>query len=109
MNKSVLFSDITIVTPHDGAPVSIVEHAYCSVAGNKIVYVGPSKEEASEALKDAGEVFEYNGNNKILCPTFANARYRMRCQYVRRCAADCQRRRRNRLPYSADFHGQKVC
>ena len=73
MNKSVLFSDITIVTPHDGAPVSIVEQAYCSVAGNKIVYVGPSKEEASEALKDAGEVFEYNGNNKILCPTFANA------------------------------------
>ena len=73
MNKSVLFSDITIVTPHDGAPVSIVEHAYCSVAGHKIVYVGPSKEEASEALNDAGEVFEYNGNNKILCPTFANA------------------------------------
>ncbi|MBR5041481.1 MAG: amidohydrolase [Clostridiales bacterium] len=73
MNKSVLFSDITIVTPHDGSPVSIQEHAYCSVSGNKIVYVGTSKEEAAEALKDSVEVFEYNGKNKILCPSFANA------------------------------------
>ena len=73
MSKSVLFSDITIVTPHDGSPVSIQEHAYCSVTGNKIVYVGTSKEEASEALKDSVEVFEYNGKNKILCPSFANA------------------------------------
>ena len=73
MNKSVLFSDITIVTPHDGSPVSIQEHAYCSVSGNKIVYVGASKEEAAEALKDSGDVFEYNGKNKILCPSFANA------------------------------------
>ncbi|MBO4747578.1 MAG: amidohydrolase [Clostridiales bacterium] len=73
MNKSVLFSDITIVTPHDGSPVSIQEHAYCSVSGNKIVYVGTSKEKAAEALKDSVEVFEYNGKNKILCPSFANA------------------------------------
>ncbi len=75
MSKSVLFSDITIVTPHDDAPVSVCEHAYCAVAGNTIVYVGDSKEEAEAALSGMGDVsYEtYDGTNKILCPTFANA------------------------------------
>lgn len=73
MSKSILFSDITIVTPHDGSPVTILEHAYCAVYGNKIVYVGSSKEEAADSVKDSAEIFEYNGKNKILCPTFANA------------------------------------
>ena len=54
MSKSVLFSDITIVTPHDDAPVSVCEHVYCAVAGNTIVYVGDSKEDAEAALSGMG-------------------------------------------------------
>lgn len=73
MNRTVLFSDITIVSAHDNDPVSIIEHGYCAVDGNKISYVGTSKDAAQEALKSSGEYFEYDGKNKILCPTFANA------------------------------------
>ena len=73
MTRSVLFSDITIVTAHDNAAVSIIEHGYCSVCGNKIEYVGTSKEEAIAAFGESGDYFEYDGRNKILCPTFANA------------------------------------
>ena len=74
MNKAVLFSDFTIVSPHDQGPVSVLEHGFCAVSGGKILYVGTSDEQASAALKDAGEEdwFVYNGQNKILCPTFAN-------------------------------------
>ena len=75
MSKAVLFSDITIVSPHDDAPVSVIEHGYCAVADKKILYVGNSKDAAVIALKEcAGEnFFTYEGENKILCPTFANA------------------------------------
>ena len=75
MSKAVLFSDITIVSPHDDAPVSVIEHGYCAVADKKILYVGNSKDAAVIALKEcAGEnFFTYEGENKILCPTFANS------------------------------------
>ena len=75
MSKAVLFSDITIVSPHDDAPVFVIEHGYCAVADKKILYVGNSKDAAVIALKEcAGEnFFTYEGENKILCPTFANA------------------------------------
>ena len=75
MSKAVLFSDITIVSPHDDAPVFVIEHGYCAVADKKILYVGNSKDAAVIALKEcAGEnFFTYEGENKLLCPTFANA------------------------------------
>lgn len=72
MNKSVFFADFTIVSAHDNAPVSILKHGYCSVSGNRIVYVGNSRKDAETALSDT-EYEVYNGENKILCPTFANA------------------------------------
>ena len=75
MSKSVIFSGFTIVTPHDDSPVSVIENGYCSVFRSHIVYVGTSKEEAEVALKASGseDWFVYEGKNKILCPTFANA------------------------------------
>ena len=75
MSKAVLFSDITIVSPHDDAPVSILEHGYCVVIDKIIEYAGVSKEEAEEVLASYPDAEKevYDGHNKILCPTFANA------------------------------------
>ncbi|MBO4928677.1 MAG: amidohydrolase [Clostridiales bacterium] len=75
MNRSVLFSDFKIITPHDDKPVSVLEHGYCAVVDSMIEYVGESKENAVSALEKSGhkDFFEYDGKNKILCPTFANA------------------------------------
>lgn len=75
MSKAVLFSDITIVSPHDDKPVSILEHGYCVVIDSRIEYVGASKEEAEAVLSHYPDADKevYEGINKILCPTFANA------------------------------------
>ncbi|MBR3058434.1 MAG: amidohydrolase [Clostridiales bacterium] len=75
MSKATVFSDITIVTSNDDACVSVMEHAYCVVYEDKIRYVGLSKEEALEkaGLLSDDDVSVYEGKNKILCPTFANA------------------------------------
>ena len=74
MSKAVLFSDITIVTPCDGAPVLILDHAYCVVVDKNIEYVGTSKEEAEKVLAQYPDAEEevYDGKDRILCPTFAN-------------------------------------
>lgn len=72
MKNTVLFSDITIVTPDLQDSVSILEHAYCVTSGNTISYVGVSKDEAIAAATASGEYDVYDGKNKILCPTFAN-------------------------------------
>lgn len=75
MKKAILFSDITIVTSSDSADVKVLEHAYCAVVSDRIVYVGTEKEKAETALSSqVGTDFDiYDGKNKILCPTFANA------------------------------------
>ena len=47
---TIATNDFTIVSAHDNAPVSILEHGYCSVSGNRIVYVGNSRKDAETAL-----------------------------------------------------------
>ncbi|MBP5493132.1 MAG: amidohydrolase [Clostridiales bacterium] len=75
MKKSVLFSDFTIVTSHDDGKATISEHSYCAVHDGKIEYVGSSKEDAVKILTNlcGGSFEEYDGKNRILAPTFANA------------------------------------
>ncbi len=75
MAKTVLFSNYTIVTPHQEGPVTISENAFCVVSGKKITYVGTDKDEAERNASKNGEgdYYTYEGKNKILCPTFANA------------------------------------
>lgn len=75
MDKSVLFSDITIVTSGDAGMVSVLEHAYCLVSSDVILYVGTSLDDAKKVISDKtdGTYDVYDGKNKILCPTFANA------------------------------------
>jgi len=75
MKNTILFSDITIVTSHDDGKPTVLEHAYCVVSSGRIVYVGLSSEDAKEkadALADDG-YDAYDGKNRILAPSFANA------------------------------------
>lgn len=75
MNKTVVFSDITIVSSHDDAKATVMENAFCVVSDDRICYVGQSKEAAFEKAESlsSGDYDTYDGRNKILAPTFANA------------------------------------
>lgn len=90
MNKAVLFSDFTIITSHDNGEVSVLEHAYCVVFKDKIHYVGLSNEEATDVASELSEdeIEVYDGKNKILCPTFANAHAHMPMSIFRNIADD---------------------
>ncbi|MBO4494890.1 MAG: amidohydrolase [Clostridiales bacterium] len=75
MKKTVLFSDITIVSSHDDVKATVMENAFCVVSDDRICYVGQSKEAALEKAESlsSGDFETYDGRNKILAPTFANA------------------------------------
>ncbi len=90
MGKAVLFSDFTIVTSHDDYSVSVLEHAYCVVFNDRIRYVGSSSDDAGKIVSEvSGNDYEvYDGKNKILCPTFANAHAHMSMSIFRNIADD---------------------
>lgn len=88
MRNTVLFSDITIVTPDMADSVSIMEHAYCVTSGNTIEYVGVSKEKATQVAESFGEYDVYEGKNRILCPTFVNAHAHASMSIFRNIADD---------------------
>ncbi len=90
MNKAVLFSDFTIITSNDDGNVSVLEHGYCVVSEDKICYVGTSSEDASKVASEISDEQNdvYEGKNKILCPTFANAHAHMPMSIFRNIADD---------------------
>lgn len=88
MKKTFLFSDITVVTPDLEDSVTIIEHAYCVTSGNTIEYVGTEKEEARKIASSLGEYEIYEGKDRILCPTFANAHAHSSMSIFRNIADD---------------------
>ena len=93
---TVLFKNFTIVTPTKDGKLSVLTDACVAVKGSKIIYVGNDKTLAVRALMEAQRESggtqigfdEYNGKNKILLPTFANAHTHIPMVLMRNSADD---------------------
>ena len=75
MSKSVLFSDITIVSPMILRCICSRTWVLFAVLIRRLLYAGSSEEDAVSTLKNLKVMITLpmTGKNKILCPAFANA------------------------------------
>jgi len=96
MSKMVLFKNFTVVTPASDGEIRVLESACVAVRGDRIIYVGDDRSLAvrmlMEAQRESGGTQigfeEYDGKNKILLPTFANAHSHIPMAIMRNSADD---------------------
>jgi 5-methylthioadenosine/S-adenosylhomocysteine deaminase len=96
MSRTVLFKNITVVTPDLTGDVVILHDAFIAVKGDRIIYVGADRSSAVRSLMEAQRESggtqigfdEYSGKNKILMPTFANAHSHIPMSIMRNSADD---------------------
>lgn len=96
MSKTVLFKNITVVTPDEAGKIQVYSDAYVAVRGDRIIYVGEERALAVRALMEAQRESggsqigfdEYSGKDKILLPTFANAHSHIPMVLMRNSADD---------------------
>ena len=96
MARTVLFKNFTVVTPTKDGTLSVLTEACVAVKGGRIIYVGQDRSLAVRALMEAQREAggtqigfdEYNGKNKILLPTFANAHTHIPMVLMRNSADD---------------------
>lgn len=96
MARTVLFKNFTVVTPTKEGKLLFLKEACVAVKGDRIIYVGEDRSLAVRALMEAQRESggtqigfdEYNGKNKILLPTFANAHAHIPMTLMRNSADD---------------------
>ena len=96
MSRTVLFKNFTVVTPNKNQRIDVLTNAFVAVKGEKIIYVGEERSLAVRALMEAQREAggtqigfdEYDGKNKILLPTFANAHTHIPMTLMRNSADD---------------------
>jgi len=96
MSRTVLFKNFTVVTPNKEGGLSVLSDAFVAVKGDRIIYVGEDRSLGVRALMEAQRECggtqigfdEYNGKNKIMLPTFANAHTHIPMVLMRNSADD---------------------
>jgi len=96
MARTVLFKNFTVVTPNNEGRLDVLKDAFVAVKGDRIIYVGDDRALAVRSLMEAQRESggtqigfdEYNGKNKILLPTFANAHSHIPMVLMRNSADD---------------------
>lgn len=87
MKSSVIFKNITVVTPKNGEVIVYKNH-FVAVSGSKIKYFGSSLEKARESIPADCNIDYYDGKDRILLPSFVNAHTHLAMTLMRNHADD---------------------
>ena len=92
MRESVLYGDITVVSPDRENSLTVTPHAWVAVKDGRIACVKTSKSEARLAFEGQRYAL-YRGDNRILLPAFANTHNHMAMTLLRNSADDLELKR----------------